>query len=147
MADYPAIVSRLSAALPALEIRENEPMSEHCSFKIGGPARLMLLPSSAEEAASALAILRSSGAQERDCDDLASLAGRVQGSVCSATIRENENGGCRISLRSGFDVNSSDVCARFGGGGHPMAAGCAMDCPPDIARERLVAAIIEEWKK
>lgn len=63
MADYPAIVSRLSAALPALEIRENEPMSEHCSFKIGGPARLMLLPSSAEEAASALAILRSSGAQ------------------------------------------------------------------------------------
>ena len=63
MADYPAIVSRLSAALPALEIRENERMSEHCSFKIGGPARLMLLPSSAEEAASALAILRSSGAQ------------------------------------------------------------------------------------
>lgn len=63
MADYPAIVSRLSAALPALEIRENEPMSEHCSFKIGGPARLMLLPSWAEEAASALAILRSSGAQ------------------------------------------------------------------------------------
>ena len=63
MADYPAIVSRLSAALPALEIRENEPMSEHCSFKIGGPARLMLLPSSAEEAASTLAILRSSGAQ------------------------------------------------------------------------------------
>lgn len=63
MADYPAIVSRFSAALPALEIRENEPMSEHCSFKIGGPARLMLLPSSAEEAASALAILRSSGAQ------------------------------------------------------------------------------------
>ena len=63
MADYPAIVSRLSAALPALEIRENEPMSEHCSFKIGGPARLMLLPSSAEEATSALAILRSSGAQ------------------------------------------------------------------------------------
>lgn len=63
MADYPAIVSRLSAALPALEIRENEPMSEHCSFKIGGQARLMLLPSSAEEAASALAILRSSGAQ------------------------------------------------------------------------------------
>ena len=63
MADYPAIVSRLSDALPALEIRENEPMSEHCSFKIGGPARLMLLPSSAEEAASALAILRSSGAQ------------------------------------------------------------------------------------
>ena len=94
-----------------------------------------------------LDMMRSSGAQERDCDDLASLAGRVQGSVCSATIRENENGGCRISLRSGFDVNSSDVCARFGGGGHPMAAGCAMDCPPDIARERLVAAIIEEWKK
>ena len=93
-----------------------------------------------------LDMMGESGATENDCDDLASLAGRVEGSSCSATIREKAPGLCKISLRSSFDVNSSDVCAKFGGGGHPMAAGCAMSCAPEEAAERLVAAIIEEWK-
>ena len=35
--------------IPALELRENEPMSAHCSFRIGGPASIMVFPSSSEE--------------------------------------------------------------------------------------------------
>lgn len=61
MPDYNAITRELRQALPELEIRENEPMSAHCSFKIGGPARLMLFPASAAEAASALSLLRREG--------------------------------------------------------------------------------------
>ncbi len=38
-----------------------EPMSLHTTFKIGGPADVMLLPSSAEEVASAVKLLESSG--------------------------------------------------------------------------------------
>lgn len=93
-----------------------------------------------------LEMMEKSGATENDCDDLASLAGRAEGSLCSATIRETESGRCKISLRSGDAVNSSDVCAQFGGGGHPMAAGCVMNCRPEEAREKLVAAIIGAWK-
>ena len=63
MPDYAALAGELSSALPELEIRENEPMSEHCSFRIGGPARLMLLPGSAAQAAAALGMLRRAGAQ------------------------------------------------------------------------------------
>ena len=62
MPDYAALARELKAALPGLEIRENEPMSERCSFKIGGPARLMLLPGSAGECAAALGALRAAGA-------------------------------------------------------------------------------------
>ena len=61
MPDYNAITRELRQALPELEIRENEPMSAHCSFKIGGPARLMLLPASAGEAAAVLGLLRREG--------------------------------------------------------------------------------------
>ncbi len=61
MPDYNAITRELRQALPDLEICENEPMSVHCSFKIGGPARLMLFPASAAEAASALSLLRREG--------------------------------------------------------------------------------------
>ncbi|MGI6028829.1 MAG: DHH family phosphoesterase [Candidatus Heteroscillospira sp.] len=92
-----------------------------------------------------LDMMERAGATENDCDDLASLAGRMEGSRCSATIREKEDGGCKISLRSNTEVNASRVCALFGGGGHPMAAGCAMDCSPEEARDRLVAAINEAW--
>ena len=59
--DYTALAKELGAALPASEIRENEPMDAHCSFRIGGPARLMLLPASAQEASRAMRILRAAG--------------------------------------------------------------------------------------
>ena len=59
--DYSAIAAELRSAVPGLEIRENEPMSEHCSFRIGGPAALMLLPGSAAGAAQAMRILRAAG--------------------------------------------------------------------------------------
>ena len=39
---------------PSLEVREEEPMSRHTSFRIGGPARLMALPKSEEEAIAAV---------------------------------------------------------------------------------------------
>ncbi len=46
---------RLQASCPDMELREDEPMSRHTSFRIGGPVRLMALPRSTEELASALA--------------------------------------------------------------------------------------------
>ena len=46
----------LSRRCPELELRSGEPMSRHTSFRIGGPAALMALPKTAEEAAAALAV-------------------------------------------------------------------------------------------
>ena len=42
--------SALSAACPELDLRKNEPMSRHTSFRVGGPAALMALPKTVEEA-------------------------------------------------------------------------------------------------
>ena len=42
--------SALSAACPGLELRVDEPMSRHTSFRVGGPAALMALPKTVEEA-------------------------------------------------------------------------------------------------
>ncbi len=38
-------IAEIKEAMPGLELRENEPMSEHCSFRIGGPARVLAIPS------------------------------------------------------------------------------------------------------
>ena len=50
MKDLQELISRLREACPALELRENEPMSRHTSFRVGGPVPLMALPKSEEEA-------------------------------------------------------------------------------------------------
>jgi phosphoesterase RecJ-like protein len=88
-----------------------------------------------------LAMMERSGATENDCDDLASLVGRVEGAYIGVTIRELDDGKSKVSVRSSPDFNSSDLCAQFGGGGHAMAAGCTLDCPPEETRQRLLSAI------
>ena len=91
-------------------------------------------------------MLRDSGATEDDMDDLASLAGRSEGSLLNITIREQKDGSSKVSVRSTKDVSSSDICAVFGGGGHAMAAGCTIDCEPEKARDMLLAVVEEVWK-
>lgn len=91
-------------------------------------------------------MLRQAGAGEEDCDDLVGLAGRAEGASVNITIRERDNGSSKVSVRTGRDVSSSDICAVFGGGGHAMAAGCTIDCPPEKARDMLLAVIDEVWK-
>ena len=41
--------SQIAALLPGVELRFDEPMATHTSFKIGGPAEIMAFPKSAEE--------------------------------------------------------------------------------------------------
>lgn len=88
-------------------------------------------------------MIRRSGATKDDFDDLASLAGRSEDSVLNVTIREQEDGSSRVSVRSNPGISSSAICAAFGGGGHDMAAGCNIACPPEKAIELLLEVINE----
>jgi phosphoesterase RecJ-like protein len=88
-------------------------------------------------------MIERSGATENDMDDLASLAGRVAGNEAAVTIKETKNGDCKVSVRTGDKVNSSDICGHFGGGGHAMAAGCFINATPDEAADMLLKLIRE----
>ena len=46
--------AKLNERVPALELREKEPMSRHTTFRVGGPAELMALPRSQKEAVAAV---------------------------------------------------------------------------------------------
>ena len=67
-----------------------------------------------------LDMLRRAGVTEDDCSDLASLAGQVRGNRVSVTVRElsADPPRSKVSLRTDGGVDASQVCARFGGGGH-----------------------------
>ena len=54
MSAFAALKKRLTDTCAQLELRENEPMSRHTSFRIGGPVRLMALPTTQEQAVQAV---------------------------------------------------------------------------------------------
>ena len=42
-------------------------------------------------------------------------------------------------MRATGDVNVSDICFLFGGGGHPRAAGCFIKGPLEQVRKKVLA--------
>jgi len=94
-----------------------------------------------------LDMMKKAGATENDCEDIAGIPGKVEGSYLSITIRQIEPEKCKISLRSKPHINSSDICAVFGGGGHAMAAGCTIYSEPEEALRRILGTIYEKWPK
>ena len=55
---FDPLIQALRRSAPQLELREREPMASHTTFRIGGPARLMALPKSREEAIAAVQTAR-----------------------------------------------------------------------------------------
>ena len=73
-------------------------------------------------------MMEESAVTEDDIDDIASIPGSIKGVLAGITIRElTGERDCKVSVRSGPTVNSHDICANFGGGGHPMAAGFSLE--------------------
>jgi len=90
-------------------------------------------------------MMEESGATEDDCDDLASIAGKVRGNVVAITVRELSPGHSKASVRTNHLVDAAAICGRFGGGGHKMAAGCTVDAAPEELEKMLLDAVNEIW--
>ena len=68
-----------------------------------------------------------SGADEDDLDDIATIAGSIEGVGIGITIRELSSiNDCKISVRAMPQYNANEICKRFGGGGHQSAAGASI---------------------
>jgi phosphoesterase RecJ-like protein len=67
---------------------------------------------------------------------------RVKGPEVVAIFREMTESRVKVSLRS-RKASINQVAAQFGGGGHPMAAGCVVKGSLDSVRERVVTAVID----
>ena len=63
MTNFDTLVQRLGEQLPTLELRFDEPMSGHTTFRVGGPAALMALPKREYDLVEAVRIARSLGVE------------------------------------------------------------------------------------
>lgn len=60
-AELSSFLRELHSRCPELTVLENEPMSRHCSFRIGGPCDAMLFPSSLREIETVCTLLAEAG--------------------------------------------------------------------------------------
>lgn len=82
--------------------------------------------------------------QPDDSEGLIDLIRGVKGVRVAAFFEELEGGKIRVSMRSkDKGVNVCEVAAKFGGGGHALAAGIRMAGPLEQARAQVLAALAE----
>ena len=71
----------------------------------------------------------------------------IEGVEVAVLLKEKENGGFKISMRSKDNVNVSDICLLLGGGGHPRAAGCFVTGDVSQAKTKVINTIKQQINK
>ena len=142
---------RIAAELMELGIPTVQLNKRHFQTKSFGRLRLeSMLTQSLElydggELAFALVsreMLSQPGVTSEDAEDISSFVGQVEGVKAGATLRELEDGQCKISLRTDPNLlNASQVCALLGGGGHAGASGATVQGDLTQAKTALLQAI------
>ncbi|QQL44174.1 DHH family phosphoesterase [Sulfuriroseicoccus oceanibius] len=80
-----------------------------------------------------------------DSEDLIDHIRSIDSVVVAVFFEELPDGKIRVSSRSKDPkVNVCNVCLKFGGGGHAMAAGARMAGPIEEARTKFLAAVDDE---
>ena len=87
-------------------------------------------------------MLSDTTAKEEELEGLVSWLAGVETIKIAALLKERGDG-TRVSLRSAPGVNVATIAAKFGGGGHPQAAGCTIPTIGEAAERDLLAAIDE----
>lgn len=76
-----------------------------------------------------------------EMEGLASIPRQIEGVLIGITMREKDGGFFKISVRTNDNINASDFCSLFGGGGHPAAGGCTIEGSLDDVKAKLKKAV------
>jgi phosphoesterase RecJ-like protein len=93
-----------------------------------------------------LDMMEKAGASENEMDDVAAIPGSIEEVVVGITIREMSGPtDCKVSVRTTPLVDANALSARFGGGGHAMAAGFTLGATAEETKRRLLEALRESF--
>jgi len=87
------------------------------------------------------------GAAHKDTENLINECRRISTVEAAALFIELKDGRIRCSLRSTGAVEVSKIAAKFGGGGHKMAAATYLPGPLEEAKKTITAEITEQFKQ
>jgi len=83
------------------------------------------------------------GAEYSDTENLINECHRIDSVEASALFIELKDGRIRCSMRSRGSLDVSKIAAKFGGGGHTMAAGTFLPGPLENAKQSILAEVTE----
>lgn len=69
-------------------------------------------------------MIATTGADGTDLEGITAIPKAIEGVAVGITMRQQMNGGYKISVRTTQEYDAAAICARLGGGGHRQAAGC-----------------------
>ncbi len=108
---------------------------ERMNFYMGGRIAVITFPYD---------LKKQYGAEDENLETLIDVARCVKGVEVAAVIKQpTEENRYRISMRSSYDFDVSEICAHYGGGGHERAAGCTLVSDSILAAEMTVVVAIE----
>ncbi len=88
---------------------------------------------------------RAHGFTDEHLDTLVDVARSLSGVEVAVAIRQpGDENIFRVSMRASNDMDVSEVCATFGGGGHKKAAGCTLSCPGGM--EEAIRTVTEAFR-
>ena len=102
-----------------------------------GKAAILCIPHS---------VCKEANAMPEDLEGINALTRKIEGVILGITVREQEDGSNRVSVRTHAPVDASAFCKNFGGGGHVRAGGCGFDCTIDEAKDLLMAKALDVLK-
>ncbi len=86
-------------------------------------------------------MIKEAGCTTSDLDGINTLSRTIEGVMVGVTLREKDGGKYKVSLRTNAPIDATKICAEFGGGGHPRAAGCELECSLNEAIERIIPVV------
>ena len=130
-ADLYPITQALFDTTSISELKLQNWMVDNARFLCGGRAAVCAIPKAMEESVS-----------KEDLEGISGFLRSIEGIKISATLRETETGS-KMSVRAVPGFDATEVCKKFGGGGHKGAAGASLNLPLNEAVD-VVAAALEE---
>ncbi len=88
-------------------------------------------------------MFREAGAEDEMTDGFVDIPRSIKGVEVAALIRERDEREYRVNLRSRGAVDVGEVASRFGGGGHPNAAGFTLKGSAAELERSLLSALEE----
>ncbi|UOF89395.1 bifunctional oligoribonuclease/PAP phosphatase NrnA [Fodinisporobacter ferrooxydans] len=86
-------------------------------------------------------VLELTKAREDECEGLVDFARNIEGVEVGVAFRESGDGRIKVSLRSKYYVDVSEIAVEFSGGGHARAAGCMVEGSLKEVMEKVLTAV------
>lgn len=83
------------------------------------------------------------GCTGSELEGVAAMSRSVEGVLAGVSIKQTGENKFKVSLRTYEPLDASDICKKFGGGGHKAAAGCTVEGSLEQVKQRLLNAVGE----